>query len=156
MSNIFKNETKERLWLASNVTQWEEGKTWLVYSHCVDDNHYFANATGVPEACYMTHTEWVLLRDKLGLVVQLPTKEEAEQFEPTPVNDPVNKPKHYQMFADGTQAIDIIEASLTPEEFAGYCKGNALKYRLRAGNKDKLQQDIDKADWYANKFSEKQ
>lgn len=80
----------------------------------------------------------------------------CEKHNPQPVHtyDPVNKPKHYQLFADGTQAIDIIKASLTPEEFAGYCKGNALKYRLRAGNKDKLQQDIDKADWYANKLDE--
>ncbi|AEA99057.2 DUF3310 domain-containing protein [Alteromonas mediterranea] len=70
-----------------------------------------------------------------------------------PVHDPVNNPKHYDLFPD-QQAIDVIRAALTPEEFAGYCKGNALKYRLRAGNKDKLQQDIDKSEWYRNKLFE--
>tara|TARA_R110001632_G_scaffold83617_10_gene184999 strand:+ start:534 stop:758 length:225 start_codon:yes stop_codon:yes gene_type:complete len=70
------------------------------------------------------------------------------------MSDQVNNPKHYALFADGTQAIDIIQASLTCEEFAGYLKGNCIKYRLRAGNKDNLQQDIDKANWYANKLEE--
>lgn len=65
------------------------------------------------------------------------------------MTDAVNKPQHYMLFADGTEAIDIIRKSLTPDEFAGYCKGNVLKYRLRAGKKDALHQDIAKADTYA-------
>jgi len=64
------------------------------------------------------------------------------------MNDPVNKPSHYNIFPDGTEAIDIIQKQLTKEEFAGYCKGNILKYRLRAGNKDNLPQEIGKADKY--------
>lgn len=71
-----------------------------------------------------------------------------------PVHDPVNNPKHYDLFADGTQSMDVIQAALSPEEFKGFLKGNCLKYRLRAGKKDKLQQDIDKANWYENKLSE--
>jgi len=63
------------------------------------------------------------------------------------MSDPVNHPAHYKLFP-GQEAIDIIRAALTPEEFRGYLKGNALKYRLRAGNKDDLQQDINKAEWY--------
>lgn len=66
--------------------------------------------------------------------------------------DAVNHPKHYQLFP-GQEAIDIIEAALTPEEFAGYCKGNALKYRLRAGEKGDTQQDIDKSNWYRNRLN---
>ena len=66
------------------------------------------------------------------------------------VNDAVNKPSHYQLFADGTQSIDVIRRALTPEEFVGFCKGNCLKYRLRAGKKDALEQDIAKAGAYAN------
>ena len=67
------------------------------------------------------------------------------------MSDPVNHPTHYKLFP-GQEAIDIIQAALTPEEFRGYLKGNALKYRLRAGNKDDLQQDIDKAEWYRNRL----
>ena len=63
--------------------------------------------------------------------------------------DAVNNPKHYKLFPD-MEAIDVIRETLTREEFIGYLKGQILKYRLRAGNKDKLKQDIAKADWYKN------
>ena len=66
--------------------------------------------------------------------------------------DPVNNPKHYAI-APGVEAIDIIEASLTPEQFKGYLLGNFLKYRLRAGDKGNLQQDIDKSNWYRGKLT---
>jgi len=65
------------------------------------------------------------------------------------MSDVVNKPNHYMTFPD-MEAIDIIRLTLTPEEFAGYCKGNFLKYRLRAGKKDNLEQEIAKSDVYAN------
>ena len=39
--------------------------------------------------------------------------------------DMVNSPSHYQL--DGLEAIDIIKASLTADEYLGYLKGNALK-----------------------------
>ena len=68
------------------------------------------------------------------------------------MHDPVNNPKHYEI-APGVQSLDIIRKSLTPEQFKGYCLGNILKYRLRAGHKDDLQQDIAKANTYA-KFLE--
>lgn len=67
-------------------------------------------------------------------------------------HDPVNHPSHYQLFP-GQEAIDIIRAALTDEEFQGYCKGNALKYRLRAGGKGDTQQDIDKSNWYRNRLT---
>ncbi len=78
----------------------------------------------------------------------------ADKIKPLPKYDAVNNPKHYDLFADGTQSMDVIEASLTPEEFTGFLKGNCLKYRLRAGKKDKLEQDINKANWYENKLRE--
>ena len=61
--------------------------------------------------------------------------------------DPVNHPQHYQFFPE-LEAIEVIARSTTREQFYGYCLGNRLKYRLRAGNKDKLEQDIDKSDKY--------
>ncbi len=66
-------------------------------------------------------------------------------------HDAVNNPKHYDLFP-GEQSIDLIEKCLTPEEFRGFLKGNCLKYRIRAGNKGDLKQDIDKADWYQSKL----
>lgn len=61
--------------------------------------------------------------------------------------DVVEKPKHYQFF-DGVEAIELIAASMTQDQFYGYCLGNKLKYRLRAGEKDDLQQDINKSNKY--------
>lgn len=61
--------------------------------------------------------------------------------------DNINSPNHYKLFHD-TEAIDVIKKTLTKEEFIGYCKGNILKYRLRAGNKDDVVQEIDKAKKY--------
>lgn len=57
----------------------------------------------------------------------------------------VRNPKYYQVFPDGTEALDILRNVLTPEEFRGYLKGNILKYRLRAGKKRDTLQDIEKA-----------
>ena len=68
-------------------------------------------------------------------------------------HDNVTNPQHYDLFP-GQQVIDIIEAALTPEEFAGYCKGNAIKYRLRAGRKDDAIQDLAKAEWYRERLCE--
>lgn len=65
------------------------------------------------------------------------------------VNLAVSKPPHYQI-AEDWEALDVIRAALTPEEFRGYCKGNFLKYRLRLGDKDAIQQDLDKSNSYRN------
>ena len=50
-------------------------------------------------------------------------------------SDPVNNPAHYTH--KGVEAIAAIEASMTDEEFQGYCKGNAMKYLWRYKYKGK-------------------
>jgi hypothetical protein len=60
--------------------------------------------------------------------------------------DVVNRPKHYT--EGGIETIDFIKAKLTPEQFEGFCLGNALKYLSRAGKKDDKEQDEKKARWY--------
>lgn len=73
---------------------------------------------------------------------------------PTPkAPDAVNSPQHYQFFPD-LEAIVVIARSMTQEQFYGYCLGNRLKYRLRAGNKDKLEQDIAKSDKYLELYEQ--
>lgn len=73
---------------------------------------------------------------------------------PTPkAPDAVNSPQHYQFFPD-LEAIEVIAHSMTQEQFYGYCLGNRLKYRLRAGNKDKLEQDIAKSDKYLELYEQ--
>ena len=70
----------------------------------------------------------------------------------TTAYDEVNSPKHYQIAPD-VQAIDIIKASLTPEQYRGYLLGNLLKYRLRAGEKGDAAKDLAKSDWYKRKLN---
>ena len=64
--------------------------------------------------------------------------------------DMVNSPSHYQL--DGVEAIDIIKTILTPEEYRGYLKGNALKYIIREPYKGNPAQDVAKAEWYLSRY----
>jgi hypothetical protein len=63
------------------------------------------------------------------------------------MGDSVNHPAHYRL--DGLEVIDIIRAA---GHLEGFCKGNALKYILRAGSKDGVDgaEDLRKAAWYLN------
>jgi thymidylate synthase (FAD) len=58
-------------------------------------------------------------------------------------------PARYQT-EGGREAIDIIRDSMSDEEFALYCRGQALKYALREGKKGA--DDADKARWYTMMF----
>lgn len=65
-------------------------------------------------------------------------------------DDGVKQPIHYQLF-EGVEAIEVIARSMTQEMFKGYCLGNILKYRLRAGKKGEmatLEKDTAKAEFY--------
>ncbi len=64
--------------------------------------------------------------------------------------DVVNHPAHYTK--GGIECIDAIQAALTPEEFRGYCKGNAIKYSWRERHKGG-NEDLKKASWYLTKIS---
>ena len=61
--------------------------------------------------------------------------------------DAVDSPQHYQVFPD-KEAIEIIASSMTAEQFYGYCLGNFMKYRLRIGAKDEVQQELGKSNKY--------
>lgn len=60
----------------------------------------------------------------------------------------VNSPDHYT--AGGIETIDYLRAKLSPEELAGFLRGNALKYLSRAGLKGDALTDYQKAQWYLN------
>jgi len=67
------------------------------------------------------------------------------------VEDVVNHPSHYTQ--GGIECIDAIQAALTPEEFRGYCKGNALKYVWRERHKAGAE-SLQKAAWYIKRISD--
>lgn len=74
-------------------------------------------------------------RDGVRIPVQPPADEP----------DMVNSPPHYTQ--GGIETIDAIRAALTPEEFRGYCKGNAFKYLWRERHKGG-DESLAKARWY--------
>jgi hypothetical protein len=69
------------------------------------------------------------------------------------VVDVVNSPPHYK--AGGIEAIEGIEASMAPEAYAGYLKGNIMKYMWRYERKGKPIEDLKKARWYLDRLIQK-
>jgi hypothetical protein len=63
---------------------------------------------------------------------------------------PVENPDHYNTGA--IEAIEAIKASMPPEQFFGYLKGNVMKYLWRYDYKEKPVEDLRKADWYLNRL----
>ena len=49
----------------------------------------------------------------------------------------------------GIEVLDIIKAKLTPEQYQGFCLGNAIKYTCRANHKGDYDRDLEKAEFYA-------
>ena len=70
---------------------------------------------------------------------------------PPPKKDATN-PSYYDR--GGIKSMDFLEAYLSPEEFKGFLKGNAMKYLIRAEFKNG-DEDYKKANWYTNKLMEK-
>jgi len=49
----------------------------------------------------------------------------------------------------GIEVLDIIRAKLTPEQYAGYLLGNAIKYHCRCMHKGDTVRDAEKAANYS-------
>lgn len=69
---------------------------------------------------------------------------------PEPEEDVVNHPSHY---TTGMECIDEMVLVFGEATVANFCLCNVWKYRKRALHKNG-QEDLDKADWYMNKFKE--
>jgi len=68
------------------------------------------------------------------------------------VADMVNQPPHYKG-TNGIECITAIQAALTPEEFRGWLRGNALKYLWRCETKHISPiEDIKKAEFYLARY----
>ena len=64
--------------------------------------------------------------------------------------DMVDNPPHYNN--GSIECIEAIEAMLNKEEYIGYLRGNALKYRWRFRYKKKPFEDLRKARWYEERL----
>lgn len=125
-------------------TRWVhfEGSRYVDITYTTEDSVYFKDVGSAPPntKCMLPHAEFLALFIRPDLHILA-------------VPDVVNNPKHYQVFP-GVEAIEIIAASLTLDGFHGYCMGNMLKYRLRVGKKDAVQQELGKADKYIELFNQ--
>ena len=65
------------------------------------------------------------------------------------MSDNINSPKHYQLPGLNIEAIDVIKSVLGDDKFEGYCRGNVIKYTLRADAKNGIE-DLKKARVYLN------
>lgn len=76
-----------------------------------------------------------------------------ETKQQVPPHDTINAPSHYT--AGGIECIDYLRAKLSPDEFRGFLRGNALKYLSRLGRKGDEHNavcDAQKAVWYAERL----
>ena len=65
----------------------------------------------------------------------------------------MSEPQHYAK--NGLSPLSAFKKGLmSKEEFIGFCKGNVIKYTVRAGQKNDEIQDIDKAIDYLNHLKE--
>ena len=65
------------------------------------------------------------------------------------MNSAVEQPKHYRLEWI-KEVLDVIRYALSEEEYLGFLKGNVIKYALRAPYKGELEQDWEKASYYAD------
>jgi hypothetical protein len=64
----------------------------------------------------------------------------------------IDHPGHYGGDTE-FETIKVLEAWLTPQEFAGFLKGNQIKYLSRHRDKGGLI-DLQKANWYGRAFED--
>lgn len=95
------------------------------------------------QSCIAYGTE-CLGKDKCHLYVEnaFETNKEPEL---SSKNNPIEHPNHYCQ--GGIECIKAIEASMSPEGFQDYCKGNVMKYIWRWREKNGLE-DLKKAQVY--------
>ena len=72
-------------------------------------------------------------------------------------NNNIKSPEHYKLEGLNIESIDVIRATLGKEGFKAFCKGNIMKYLIRAERKNGLE-DYKKAktylDWYLEECEE--
>jgi hypothetical protein len=77
------------------------------------------------------------------------------------VKDSIINPKHYKIFApedyakypDGIEYMDLCDQALAHlSGVESHLVGQILKYTLRVGKKDAMEQDATKIEWYATRL----
>jgi len=99
----------------------------------------------------LPNCEWKVVKDSIDDATEEEWAEVGKKIrEETSLSMEVHNPTHYNTGA--VECIDAIEATLSAEEFQGYCRGNTLKYLWRCMYKGKTKQDLEKARWYLDRL----
>lgn len=111
--------------------------------YTIDDlfDRYKQLLTECPSACSISADEFFKIAAPL-----MGTDVTVTNYE-----DLVNHPNHYTH--GGIECIDAMKAAFGSDELKVYCKIAVFKYLWRADHKGGLQ-DIQKANWYLNKYLE--
>jgi hypothetical protein len=70
------------------------------------------------------------------------------------VTELIDHPPHYGGADNPYETIKVLRSWLSPEQFLGFLRGNAIKYLSRAGKKGDAGTDAGKAAWYATREAE--
>lgn len=119
---------------------------------CVDDEIVYGfEFCDKPDSTMLGETVFDSVGEPVGWIVANGVKDDCghNADDGGRMTDMVNHPPHYT--SGNIECIDAIQGTLTPEEFRGYCKGNALKYVWRERRKGHGE-DIRKAEWYLTRM----
>ena len=118
--------------------KWGETRKWVETRGLPWNQWVRERASDYPEVCEAF--DGLFPEQRIARIEYHLKPEPCIDGEPDP--DPVNHPPHYTQ--GEIECIDSVRAALTPEEFRGHCKGNAMEYIWREKHKNG-DEDIRKA-----------
>ena len=128
----------------------ESGKTYDVVSCGNGNKAWYLNGErhreDGPAIEYLDGTKRWYLND-----IEVTEEEHRKSVERKYKKDHIN-PSHYKQYH--IEVIEMMVKIWGREKVADYCMMNAFKYRMRAGHKDDVSQDLEKEQWYLNKAIE--
>ena len=155
------NDTKYGAWYGLNYNPW----CAMFVSWCADQIGILN--TLIPKFAGCT-TGFRLMTDMSITTKEhiIPRKKELERIEEATRNIPnlpldvtkpyeeVNHPDHYNVY--DVEVVEMMERIFGIEETMSWCKLNAFKYRMRAGEKptSTVEKDLKKEKWCLNKYKE--
>ena len=143
-----------------------EQKKYAIYNYCEGRESCLYKETGVRMECPLFERNYKFCskgfqdnnQDEVEAAYNIlvehgeiePPVEYIEEPEEEVVYDPVTKPEHY--CHGSMETLDEMVAIFGVQETMCFCKLNAWKYRARALYKGNPEQDMEKADFYLQKY----
>ena len=120
-----------------DCSEWKEQEHKMIFSH----NDPLCHECLIADSCALKWPTDISQDGKVKICSYFTPKTEQKE------DDKVNHPSHYTQ--GGIECIRCIEASMKPEGFQDYCKGNVIKYIHRWRDKGGVE-DLKKASVYLN------